>query len=107
MGQGHYTQLGRLTRQVDGLQSEVSAGAEQQQRYLQLLQGATGGAPSASAAATDYTSYDFVSARARFRCCVTGIVFALCQVVSPLRLRGIANMLCVVFALSSLLSRQF
>ena len=75
MGQGHYTQLGRLTRQVDGLQSEVNAGAEQQQRYLQLLQGATGGAPSASAAATDYTSYDFVSARAR--CCVTGIVFAL------------------------------
>ena len=50
---------------MDGLQSEVSAGAEQQQRYLQLLQGATGGAPSASAAATDYTSYDFVSARAR------------------------------------------
>ena len=46
---------------MDGLQSEVSAGAEQQQRYLQLLQGATGGAPSASAAATDYTSYDFVS----------------------------------------------
>ena len=62
---------------MDGLQSEVSAGAEQQQRYLQLLQGATGGAPSASAAATDYTSYDFVSAIAIL--CVTGIAFAPCQ----------------------------
>jgi len=102
-GQGHYTQLGRLTRQVDGLQGEVSAGAEQQQRYLQLLQGATGGAPSASAAATDYTSYDFVSARARLMWCDR---YCLCSVASCQSSEAERHCEYVVCCLCSVVSRS-
>ena len=54
---GHFTQLGRLVQEKDQLQNHLQQSMLERERYLQLLQGATGGR---AAVLNDYTSYDFV-----------------------------------------------
>ena len=54
---GHFTQLGRLVAEKDHLETHLQQSTLERERYLQLLQGATGGRP---AQPNDYTSYDFV-----------------------------------------------